>query len=318
VFTNTTAPVPLVSEGGNDGLRDGTFAKAAYELAQGNSGQAQFPVAYREPDLRVTELTLPDTMAAGSTIDVTFKVENVGNRATREDAWTDRLYLSLDSSLDEGDWLMSREASPGVIVKAEAAHKGVLAPGESYYATVRVTLPFELEGEFHVIAMADSGLGESGYAQSTLSPRLKGVRGNAAGGVREFEGEGNNTTSETVTLTAYDPPDLQVTALDAPERVVRGQKFTVAYTVTNSGGATPALQTRWDDLVYLSRDPFLDLTSDRFLGSIRHDGALAAGGSYDVSAEFAMPTNLGTEAYYVFVVSDPARYDSTGALFENN
>ena len=33
--------------------------------------------------------------------------------ATREDQWTDRLYLSLDASLDEGDWLMSREISPG-------------------------------------------------------------------------------------------------------------------------------------------------------------------------------------------------------------
>ncbi|HEY6816092.1 MAG TPA: CARDB domain-containing protein, partial [Croceibacterium sp.] len=318
VFTNTDAPVPLVSEGSNNGLRDGTFARAAYELPQGNSGQAQFPVEYREPDLQVTELTLPDTMAAGSTIEVTFKVQNVGNRATRENAWVDRLYLSLDSSLDEGDWLMSREASPGVIVKAEAAHSGVLAPGEFYYATVTVTLPFELEGQFHVIAMADSGLGESGYAAGTLSPRLKGVRGNAAGAVREFQGEGNNTTSEAVTLTAYTPPDLQVTALEVPERVVRGQKFTVEYTVTNSGGATPALQTRWDDLVYISRDPYLDLTSDRFLGSIRHDGALVAGGSYDISAEFTLPTNLGTEAYYVFVITDPARYDSTGALFEAN
>ena len=29
-----------------------------------------------------------------------------------------------------------------------------------------------------------------------------------------------------------------------------------------------------------------------------------------------MPTNLGTEAYYVFVITDPARYNATGALFE--
>ena len=90
----------------------GKFAKAAFELPQGNMGLAQFPVEYREPDLKVTELTLPETLAAGSTVEITFKVENVGNRATREDAWTDRLYLSLDPSLDEGDWLMSREASP--------------------------------------------------------------------------------------------------------------------------------------------------------------------------------------------------------------
>ena len=32
---------------------------------------------------------------------------------------------------------------------------------------------FELVGEFHVIAMTDSGPGESGYRPSSLSPRLK-------------------------------------------------------------------------------------------------------------------------------------------------
>src|SRR3546814_9712487 len=67
---------------------------------------------------------MPDTLAAGSTVTISFKVENVGNRATREDQWTDRVYLSLDASLDDGDWLMSRESAPGVIVKAENKHVG--------------------------------------------------------------------------------------------------------------------------------------------------------------------------------------------------
>ena len=132
----------------------------------------------------------------------------------------------------------------------------MLNPGESYIARATVTLPFELQGPLHVIAMADSGPAESGFRTSSLSPRLRGVAGNANGAVREYEGEGNNTASQAVTLTAYSPPDLTVSDITAPPRVVRGQKFTVAYTVTNSGGDTPALQARWDDLVYLSRDPF--------------------------------------------------------------
>src|SRR3546814_6901539 len=71
---------------------------------------------------------------------------------------------------------------------------------------------------------------------------------------------GNNSSAREITLTPYTPPNLQVTALAAPERAVRGQKFHLEYTVTNAGGATPSLQGRWDDLIYLSRDPFLDLT----------------------------------------------------------
>ena len=307
----------IATEGGNNGLL-GRYGKAAYELPGGNMGQAAFPVVYREPDLKVTELTLPDALEAGKTYTFSFKVENIGTRATREDNWVDRLYLSIDPSLDEGDWLMSREVSPGVIVKAENAHKGVLNPGESYVATATVTIPFELEGRFNVIAMTDSGLGESGYANSSLSPRLTGVRGKLAGVVREFQGEGNNTTARELTITPYTAPNLQVTALAAPARVVRGQKFTVEYTVANSGGPTQALQAGWDDLVYLSRDPVLDLTSDRFVGSFRHTGGLAAGGGYDVRLDLALPGDLGTEAYYVFVVTDPARYDATGRVFETD
>ena len=115
------------------------------------------------------------------------------------------LYLSLDESLDDGDWLMSREISPGVVVRAEVPHNGVLNPGESYIVRATVTLPFELQGPMHVIAMADSGPSESGYRTSSLSPRLRGVAGDVDGSVREFEGEGNNTTSQAVTLTAYSP-----------------------------------------------------------------------------------------------------------------
>lgn len=320
VFTNTprrpVVPSDIVRSGDNDSLRDQAFRNFVFELPAGTVKQAQFPVVYREADLKVTELTLPDTLPAGGTVEISFRVENVGTRATREDSWVDRVYLSLDASLDEGDWLMSREASPGVIVRAENAHVGILNPGESYIAKVTVSLPFELEGEFNVIAAADSGLEQSGYAKSTLSPRLSGVRGQVNGKVKEYAGEGNNLTVQPVTLTPYTPPDLQVASLGVPLRATRGQPFRVEYSVTNAGGATPALQPQWDDLVYLSRDPFLDLTSDRFLGSIRHTGGLDAGGTYSVVKDFVVPGDLGTEAYYVFVVTDPARYDATGSLFE--
>src|SRR3546814_15945005 len=118
----------------------------------------------------------------------------------------------------------------------------------------------------YVIAMADAELPESGYAQSSLSSRLKGGRGSLAGKVREFEGEGNNSSAREITLNPYTPPNLQVTALAAPERAVRGQKFHLEYTVTKAGGAKQSLQGRWDDLIYRSSDHLLDLTAERKRG----------------------------------------------------
>src|SRR3546814_16330800 len=118
---------------------------------------------------------------------------------------------------------MSRESSPGVIVRAENRHVGVLEAGDSYTATVTVTLPFELAGPMNVIAMADSALSESGYAQSPLSPRLSGVRGSLSGTVRALPGDGTKHHAQEVTLTPYAPTTLPATALTPPHRAVRGK-----------------------------------------------------------------------------------------------
>jgi hypothetical protein len=78
------------------------------------------------------------------------------------------------------------------------------------------------------------------------------------------------------------------------------------------GGDTPADQTRWNDFVYLSRDRFLDLEQDRYLGYREHVGMAhrrqrlcGPAGSQHVPADLA-------GAYYVFVVSDPARVWGSG------
>ena len=48
--------------------------------------------------------------------------------------------------------------------------------------------------------------------------------------------------------------------------------------MTNLGGDTVPTQPKWDDLIYLSRDEFLDLRADRYMGMNVHTDGLAAGG----------------------------------------
>ncbi len=97
-----------------------------------------------------------------------------------------------------------------------------------------------------------------------------------------------------------------------------GQDFEITYTVTNLGGDTVPTQPKWDDLIYLSRDEFLDLRADRYLGLNGHTGGLAAGSSYTLSKTFRAPAVLDDESeeYYVFVVTDPTRNTSIGQVFE--
>jgi hypothetical protein len=329
VFTNVSAYSyeppgtlgwPVLGGGGTVDLEnpDGyAYQINAYEYPLNNMGQTQLPVVYREPDLRVTNLLVPDTVSAGETVPITFMVTNVGTRDTRENGWMDRVYLSHDPSLDERDILMSDDSDPERSVWAEYERRGVLRVGESYTATVQVTLPFDISGPFHILAYTDSIIGPTWESPvSDISPRLRGVDGDAKGTVQEFQGEGNNLTPAPVDITPYNAPDLQVTDLAVPERALRGQSFDVTYTVTNLGGPTPFQQPAWDDLIYLSRDTFLDLRADRFLTAVPHKDGLAAGGAYGVMRTLTVPTDLATEAYYVFVVTDPARYTATGDLFE--
>ncbi|MFH1842063.1 MAG: CARDB domain-containing protein [bacterium] len=319
-----TLPWPVLTGPGTADLDDPAgypYDSYAYEFSLNNMGQEVLPVVYREPDLRVTDLVVPDSIAAGETVSIDFTVTNVGTRDTREEQWLDRIYLSRDPSLDKRDILMSDERIPNFPVPAEFERQGVLKAGESYNATVPVTMPFDISGPFYVLAYTDSEVGpgfEGGV--SDISPRLAGVSPgysvDQSARVREFQGEGNNLTAISAQVTPFNAPDLQVTALTAPERAVRGQSFDLTYTVTNLGGASPFQQPVWQDLIYLSRDTFLDLRADRFLTSVLHTDGLTAGGAYVVNRTLTVPTDMPTEAYYVFVITDPARYTVTGDLFE--
>ena len=46
--------------------------------------------------------------------------------------------------------------------------------------------------------------------------------------------------------------------------------------------------------------------------------ALQAGQSYDIARSFTVPADMPTEAYYVFVVTDPLRHGAVGEVFESD
>ncbi|UOP01493.1 CARDB domain-containing protein [Kingella potus] len=109
---------------------------------------------------------------------------------------------------------------------------------------------------------------------------------------------------------------MQVTQLVAPTRAIAGQQFEIAYRVSNFGGKTPAGQSGWTDKIYLSKDRFLDLEKDRYLGYTHHTGGLPEGGSYESSLTVQAPMDL-EGMFYVFVVTDPAdTADGFGAVRE--
>ncbi|BAY26513.1 peptidase S8/S53 [Calothrix sp. NIES-2100] len=245
------------------------------------------PVTYREPDLKITELTVPTpTPFSGQTIPISWTVTNQGSRDTREKNWVDQIYLSRDPSLDKNDQALGF-----------SIHTGSLTQGGNYSATLNVDLPIGVAGDFYILAVTDAG-----------------------NGVGEFKDEGNNITATPLSISLATPPDLKVFPFTVVEHATVGQSFNLNYTVKNdSNGNTPAKQGTWRDLIYLSRDRFLDLQSDVYLDYVVHQGGLAASADYTINKTLKLPNYL-TGSFYLFVVTDPANDYSgvKGQVFEGS
>ena len=117
---------------------------------------------------------------SGGTVSLTYTVSNTGTRATREDRWIDRVFLSRDGSLDSGDYLLG-----------SFDRIGALGAGESYQETLDLALPLGIEGDFTIIVETDTTSNKSSGYQSTILDGLPGLR-STSDKVPEFGGESNN------------------------------------------------------------------------------------------------------------------------------
>ncbi|RLB90874.1 MAG: hypothetical protein DRH50_11770, partial [Deltaproteobacteria bacterium] len=283
-------------------------------------------VVYREPDLKVLEgsMEIPESANSGQTIDISWTVTNAGTRATRGEFWLDRIYISQDSSIDLYDMLIG-----------ETRHHGVLDIGENYDISTTVRLPDDIEGDFHLLVYIDSPYGVHEYFRSALPyPETSGYHRIQApwpanewtlmGQVKEFQDEANNIIDHSISVTLVDSPDLQVKSVsftgneDAQEgHAITGRRFDVSYTVTNASvGDVPDRQNKWSDYIFLSRDEFLDVNSDHYLGQVFHDGTLGSGESYSVDMTFNVPRGI-LGPYYVFVLTDvPNKIHPYGFVYE--
>ncbi len=218
-------------------------------------------------DLQVAVAT-PAAAWSGDAITVAWTVANAGLGATPTHAWRDRAYLSADDEFDVAeDTLLG-----------ERMHSGVLAPVESYTASLTATLADGLVGEYTVFVVTD-----------------------AADQVVEYDAETNNTGAAGATVYLTPPPNLQVSNVDVPSAAFVGQSISVSWTVSNAGAGAAA--GGWYDAVYLSLDATFDTAADRRFGYRGRDGYLGDGETYTVTCDLSLPAGF-IGSYYVFVLAD--------------
>ncbi len=99
------------------------------------------------PDLAVGVITTPTQDTTGQDITVSYTVDNLGTVGTSAGSWTDSVYLSADGALDASSTLLGR-----------VTHAGDIAGLSSYAEALTASLPGVIDGAYHIIVVADSGL----------------------------------------------------------------------------------------------------------------------------------------------------------------
>jgi len=234
---------------------------------------APFEVFWINPDLKLTSASASQGEPAGEAINVSWSVKNIGG-PTDVPTWQDRVYLSDDRWLDAGDTELG-----------DFTHDGILNYQESYSQSEQnIPIPPGLSGIYYVIFETDAPI---------------------PGVISELS-EDNNTSYASIPLNLGEncDSDLLVNTVDAPATAFSGQLMAIDWIVGNQGDG-PTNAGSWHDVVYLSRDQYLDRDSDTCVGNLKHYGVLESGVNYDPIAtlDVRIPQVL-SGAYYVFVDTD--------------
>jgi hypothetical protein len=143
--------------------RSGTFAPIGglnpfYDVAIGPA-QTVVSVVASAADIAVQNITVPETAAPGGPVTIQYTVQNLDN-VNVVGSWFDSIYLSTDGTYDPSDPLIGR-----------VEHVGGLGALSSYLGSLTATLPGVVDGNYHVIVIADSrgNVGDSDRTNNTLA-----------------------------------------------------------------------------------------------------------------------------------------------------
>src|SRR5262249_21329262 len=106
-------------------------------------------------DLVTGQVTAPDQAFDGTTVAVTYHVNNLGLAATDVSNWTDTIWLARDKKrpgVTKGDVLLATLPHSGVL----GNDPSVISPPTGYDVTTTVTLPKHISGQYFITPWADS------------------------------------------------------------------------------------------------------------------------------------------------------------------
>ena len=228
------------------------------------------------PDLVVTHLEYQSNsvMLARNvpSIDVSWKVKNVGNSIADLQQWRDEIVLSkFPREPFASDSLSLGSVAIAATLRAE----------QSYSQRKTVFIPNDASGPYYIHVIA-----------------------NSANMVREVNGAENNIMYNNVAYSVPMPekPDLKIEILSSiSTNLSAGDVISVKYKVTNIAGNT--IKSSWTDIIYL--EAVLPRPAVQYTLAIeRHVGILEYEQSYINQLNLLIPFVLKSGKYDLFIVAD--------------
>jgi len=247
------------------------------------------PVTVSNPDvdMTITGATVPDTGEITGMAEFGVSIANSGAEAVAGE-FPVNIYLSTDQTYEPWDW----DTETGDQFLGSFYH-GSDGPGVPSGGTLDLTEQIQLgmaheapdPGDYYVIYEVNPE-NSNPYPETDYT---------------------NNLYVHPDQITMVNPDvDLQIELTGTyPNTLIAGQELALNWTTTNHG-TSDAAGDWWDDTAYLSTDTVIDDDDVQLHYEIRRiwdDGPLAAGASYDVTANVPIPS-MPNGDYYLIVETD--------------
>ena len=224
------------------------------------------------PDLVGTQVVSAAIDTVGTLMNFQYTIKNTGSGSIVNKKWTDNIYLSPGSTVNESS----------LIFLGHVYQTRSVSTGQSFTQNAEFYLPVNIPaGSYYIVVKTD-------YDNSIF----------------ENTAENNNTYVSTGSTTIRTLPviDLSVTGGEIlSTTMTAGQPIDIRWTVKNNT-AFSTIVPSWTDAVYLSNNPVLD-PSDILLSGVLINRAVAGGGSYTRSLTVVIPQQV-SGTLYVLVSTD--------------
>ncbi|RDE49091.1 MAG: tandem-95 repeat protein, partial [Candidatus Accumulibacter meliphilus] len=246
-------------------------ANSVFEFShEGNNAAAGRSLNVLSPNLTIADVMAPAAARLGDAIEVSWITANSGD-ADVSGNWLDRVWLSTDQVLGNGDLLLATLAGPAA----------GLGQGQHAQGVATITLPLgdvPLPGAYFLLVQSDA---TSAIAESNESD--------------------NSAVSAVIDLSRPPLPNLQVRDVAGPATALPGRPIQLSWTTFNDGNVSAL--GGWSEQVWLTADD--QPGADTLLASFFYSTNEIAPSVGAVRSEsVTLPTTAASGAFKLVVRAD--------------